>query len=1078
QQRLWFLDQLEPESAFYNIPSAVRLSGELNKVALAQSLTEIVRRHEALRTVFARADGEPVQVIRGAEQFTLEQLDLSALTAAEREARARELAAAEAQEPFDLSRGPLLRVKLLQLAAQEHVVLLTMHHIISDGWSIGVLIRELTALYEAYRCGEESPLEELPIQYADYAVWQREWLQGEVLDGQMEYWRKQLAGASPTLELPMDRMRPAMQSYRGAAQTILLPVELSNSLKELSRRQGATLFMTLLAALETLLYRYSGQEDFCVGSPIANRNRADIEGLIGFFVNTLVLRADLSGNPTFIELLHKVRNVALEAYAHQDVPFEQLVEELQPERALSHSPLFQVMFFIQNTPMSALELSGMTLQPVQAQSESVKFDLALIMQETNSGLVGRIEYSTDLFDDSTITRFVDHFRNLLQGIVADPQQSLMALPLLTTAERELLETEWNDVKEYKHALVHELFELQAVEDPHAVALSMEGREIAYGELNAISNQITHGLLEMGIEPGQNIPVLVEDGVLQVEALLAILKAGAVFVCLDPTYPPARIKQILDELDAPCLISESSVLRQRGEFLQQFAQDTDFKLIGLDVTATESENFKAGAIVSGAEWLESKPSHNAKVDLSPTAPVYIVFTSGSTGKPKGIVQSHQSFCQFLTWQSETFEIVAPKRIAQWASTIYDASYCEIFGTLCFGATLCLTTPLVRHDPFAVINWINDEKISLLQVVPSFCRQMLQVLESSATGTANPFPTLERMLLAGEVLPTDVARDWWARFQGAVKLYNLYGPSETVLATSYSVAEIPESQASIPVGRAIDGRQILILDEQKKLCPIGVKGEIHVRSQYLTLGYFKRSDETQRSFIQNPLQSDYPDPVYCTGDIGRWLVDGNVEFCGRSDNQVKIRGMRVELEEIESALLRFPLVEECVVTAHDYGDGDKRLVAYLKPDTQSAQMEEDSNSAWENQHVAQYENIYDEIYGQTQHYADYDPGLNLRIWVNSYTGQPFRKDEIVEGVEDTVQRIMSLQPRDVLDLGCGSGLLLFRIAPGCRSYLGTDISQKAVEHLDHELSVKTPKISGVTLRHQAAHDFTGIEPNAFD
>lgn len=935
QQRLWFLDQLDPGSAAYNVPAALRLKGRLDPAALGWALDEVVRRHESLRTSFAVVGGESVQVIAEAHKVEVPVLDLRPLSFRDRDEESQHQMRQEAEAGFDLQHGPLLRARLLRLEDEVHLLLFTMHHIVSDGWSQGVLVREVGALYTAYTEGKPSPLTEPGLQYADYAAWQREWLRGEVLEGQLSYWRRQLGGELPLLALPTDRRRVVI-SGRGRRQGFKLGSEVTRELRTLSQREGCTLYMTLLAAFQTLLHRYTGQEDVVVGTAIANRTRPELEHLIGFFVNTLVLRTDLSGDPSFRELLKRVREVALGAYANQDLPFEKLVEELRPERDLNQQPLFQVMFMLQNTPEQSLELPNLSVEPANGYGGAVKFDLVLNMQETGDGLAGSFEYSTDLFDDSTIERMTRHFEMLLRGIVADVGETLSSLPLLEDDERRQILEEGNAIGVYRpEAYVYRLFEAQAARTPDALALKYQGESLNYRELNARSNQIAHGLHSIGVEPRQRIAVMMQHGPRQIMALLGVLKAGTSFICLDPDYPTPRLQQILEEVEPTCLISDAISVGGHEGLIKQLSGLADFRVALMDSPGAQTEAHRFAGVIDAAAWLVELPVTNPDTEVDPGDLAYVVYTSGSTGRPKGIVQSHDGLCQFIEWASRQFEMRAGKCIAQWAAMTYDAAYVEVFGSLCSGATLCMTTPENKSDARAVIDWVRAEKISLLQTVPSFCRQILNELEAEASGGGSALPDLELMLLAGETLPVNLAGDWLKRFPRAPGLYNLYGPTESILATFHAVEEVTRQQLSVPVGRAIEGRHILVFDRNRQPCPVGVPGEIYIRSPYLTAGYFGRPEETLKNFFQNPLHSEYPDRVYRTGDLGRWLPEGELEFLGRIDNQVKLRGIRIELEEIESTLLRHQLVRECAVAVRDAGEADQRLVAYvLKTDGLSA------------------------------------------------------------------------------------------------------------------------------------------------
>lgn len=1080
QRRLWFLEQLEPGTNTYNVPRALRFKGELNVTALEQTINEIKRRHEVLRTVFRVVDGQPVQEVMPLQATSLSITDLIDLGEDDRAAQLRQLAWQEAQRPVDLVRGPLMRTSLLRLSNDEYVLLITLHHIVSDGWSTGVLMREMETLYKAYSTGRPSPLPEMRIQYADFAYWQRQWLTGSVLEEQLSYWRENLRDLPASLNLPTDLRPNARRSFRGANKGITLTRNLTEAVKNLARQEEATLFMTLLTAFKVLLYRYSGQEDIVVGTPIANRNRVEIEGLIGFFINSLALRTDVSGEPTFRELLRKVKDGALEAYAHQDLPFEMLVEELQPERSLNHTPLFQVMFVLQNAPRDVMELPGLSISLSEIVTETAKYDLFMYAVEVKEGLHIGLQYSAEMFDRSTIDTLLDRYRLLLEAAVADPDTRISELSIIDPTEAKRILVDWNDETEYpQDRCIHQLFEAQASRCPEAVALSIAGTKISYAQLNDLSNRIAHGLRRLGITSTQPVAVMLDTSVNQIAAALGVLKAGGCFVCLDPNYPAARLRQLMFDAQPACLISESACLKDHPAIAAQFRDSTPGGVI-VDLTRPVTRDNESDLQSYGWDWFEASPADNPEPTANPTDPAYIVYTSGSTGKPKGIVQSHASFCQFIEWQAARFNIGPKMRVAQWASVSYDASYCEIFGALCFGATLCLVDRSTRYDARALISWLKAERISLLQVVPSFCRLILDSINSETDETgANPLPDLRVMLLAGEVVPTDLASNWLTRFSNECTLFNLYGPTECVLAAFYRIEEVGANQKSIPAGHAIAGRQILILDRNGRLCPTGIRGEVYVRSKYLASGYFRQPALTKKSFIQNPLHDDYPDPVYRTGDVGRWLPDGNMEFSGRVDNQVKIRGMRVELEEIESVLSRHPAVSECAVVADDSSDLDKRLLAYVcvsPKDNKSG--EQSSESALGAQHVMQYQDIYNEVYSISGTFSENDPGISLRVWTSSYTGKPFDEDEIVECVNDTVGRILSLSPRRALEIACGTGLLLFRIAPHCSRYFGTDISSVGVEYLQKELDKLDPPISGVTLQQKAAHEINQIPEEKFD
>ncbi|MGD2147544.1 MAG: condensation domain-containing protein, partial [Anaerolineae bacterium] len=669
QERLWFLDQFEPGSSLYNVPTALRLQGALRMDALVESLNAIVARHESLRTTFSVVEGQTIQRVSSCTSVPVPMVDLTDLPQGEREAKAQRLAEEEARKPFHLAKGPLLRATLLRVDDEDHILQLTIHHIVSDGWSMDIFLRELATLYEAFAQGKPSSLRELPIQYGDFAVWQRAWLEGEVLEAQLSYWRKQLAGSPALLNLPTDRPRPAVQTHRGARESLRLPQPLSESLKRLSRHEGATLFMTLLAAFQVLLYRYSGQEDIVVGTPIAGRNRVEIEGLIGFFVNTLVMRADLSGNPTFRELLGQEREVCLEAYDHQDLPFERLVQELRPERSMSHSPVFQVMFAHQNVPRGAVALSELTVSRVGVEGETAKFELGLSIDERAEGLGATVEYSTDLFDAATIKRMLGHYRRLLEGIVSDPDQRISFLPLLTDAERHQIVVAWNDTrKDYpEHLCVHQLFEAQVRRTPSSVAVVLEDSQLTYRELNCRANQLAHYLRRWGVGPEAPVGVCLERSLEMIVGLLGILKAGGAYLPLDASYPKDRLAFMLNDVRASTILTSRRLVDRLPE--------SDGNRVYLD-----------------SEWesLAKESEENPPNRTNPDNLFSIMYTSGSTGRPKGVQITHRGVVNYATAAREALGWGSGDRGLQFAPISSDLAADEIFTSLTSGATLVLRT----------------------------------------------------------------------------------------------------------------------------------------------------------------------------------------------------------------------------------------------------------------------------------------------------------------------------------------------------------------------------------------------------
>jgi amino acid adenylation domain-containing protein len=907
QQRLWFLAQMEPDSPFYNIPAAIRLRGRLNLTALQQSLQTIVSRHEVLRLSFQTTEGQPTAVLVPSPQLSLPVIDLTELPPVEREAAVRALADAESQRPFTLDRPPLLRATLLQVQAEEYVLLFTMHHIVSDGWSIGVLVREVAVLYQAYCQGQRSPLPELPIQYVDFAVWQRQWLQGEVLQQQQDYWKQQLTDAPAVLELPTDYPRSAIQTFQGATYAFAVSPELAKALKRLSRQSGCTLFMLLLAAFQVMLARYSGQDDIVVGSPIANRNRSEVEGLIGFFVNTLVLRTSLVGHLSFRQVLQRLREVTLGAYAHQDVPFEQLVELLQPQRSLSYTPLFQVMFILQNAPEETLQLPGLSLEFLAAESGTAKFDLTLSIEETDAGLLERFEYRTDLFEETTIARMATHLETLLSGIVEQPEQCIWELPLLTTAEQHCLLREWNqtDVEHPNHQCIHQLFEAQVERTPDAIAVVFEDQQFSYQELNYRANQLAHYLQSLGVEPETLVGVYLERSIEFVIALLGILKAGGAYVPLDPAYPQARLAYILEDTQLPVLLTQPHLV----EALPAHSAQVVCQVVCID-----------------AEWIAISQESNELVTvsfLSPNHPAYVIYTSGSTGTPKGVIGSHHSILNRFHWMWQTYPFAPEEICCQKTSLNFVDSIWELFGPLLQGIPTLLLPDAIVKDPSQLVAMLARHQVSRLVLVPA----LLQVLVEMAGELQAQLPQLKFWITSGEALSVELVQQF-RRVCPDSTLLNLYGSSEVAAdVVAYAIKPADRLPSAIPIGRPIANTEIYILDAAGEPVPIGVPGELCVAGVQLARGYLHRPELTAEKFIPHPFSSEAGARLYRTGDLARYLSDGTIEYLGRIDHQVKIRGYRIEPGEIESVLSHHPQVSQAVVLAHTSDRGGQQLVAYI-------------------------------------------------------------------------------------------------------------------------------------------------------
>ncbi|HEX8720181.1 MAG TPA: amino acid adenylation domain-containing protein, partial [Pyrinomonadaceae bacterium] len=895
QQRLWFLEQLEPGGAAYNVPGAVRLSGALNRAALEQSLGEVVRRHEALRTRFAAAPGTPEQIVEASARPAWEYADLRAMPEGRKEAESGRVGRAEARRPFDLERAPLLRVTLIQLADSEHVLLLTLHHIVSDGWSMGVLVSEVSALYAAYSSGAPSPLAELPIQYADYAAWQREWLEGENLERQLAYWRENLAGAPPALALPYDRRRPSVPSYRGESLAVRIDAELTGALKRLSRQEGATLFMTLLAAFQALLHRYTGQDDISVGSPVANRRWVELEPLVGFFVNTLVMRAKVEGGESFRELVRRVRETTLGAYAHQDVPFERLVEELQPGRSLNTTPLFQVMFVMQNAWAHELKIGGLAVEALEPASASAKFDLTLELRESGDGLAGTLRYSTDLFERETAARLLTHFQRLLAAACAEPAEPLSRLPLSTHEELRLLEAPATPERpEHSAQSLQQLFEAQARRAPDAVALVGRDSHVTYAALERRADSLARRLRRLGVGPEQRVGVHLGRGVELVVALLGVLKAGGAYVPLDPAYPAERLRLMLEDSGASVVVtrSESAAALPAGV---------------AHVVLLDDEEPDAPAVRPA----RTRPQH----------PAYVIYTSGSTGRPKGVVVEHRSvlnLCAAL--EGAVYSAHEDCRLVGVnASFAFDASVKQ-FVQLCMGRALYVVPEEVRGDGAALLAHLERHRVEVLDCTPS----QLSLLRAAGMGRGARAAT-RVVLVGGEAIDEETWRG--LSESDSVAFYNVYGPTECTVDTT--VCRIRRGLERPTIGRPVANARVRLLDGGGRPVPPGVVGEVYIGGEPLARGYLNRPALTADRFIPDPFAARPSARLYRSGDLARYLPDGRLEFLGRADQQVKVRGYRIELGEIEAALRGHEAVREAVVSARDDAGRGARIVAYVVP-----------------------------------------------------------------------------------------------------------------------------------------------------
>ncbi|OPE39391.1 non-ribosomal peptide synthetase, partial [Pseudomonas aeruginosa] len=905
QERQWFLWQLEPESAAYHIPSALRLRGRLDVDALQRSFDSLVARHETLRTRFRLEGGRSYQQVQPAVSVSIEREQFGEEGLIER-------IQAIVVQPFDLERGPLLRVNLLQLAEDDHVLVLVQHHIVSDGWSMQVMVEELVQLYAGYSQGLDVVLPALPIQYADYALWQRSWMEAGEKERQLAYWTGLLGGEQPVLELPFDRPRPARQSHRGAQLGFELPRELVEAVRALAQREGASSFMLLLASFQALLYRYSGQADIRVGVPIANRNRVETERLIGFFVNTQVLKADLDGRMGFDELLAQARQRALEAQAHQDLPFEQLVEALQPERNASHNPLFQVLFNHQSEIRSVtpeVQLEDLRLEGLAWDGQTAQFDLTLDIQEDENGIWASFDYATDLFDASTVERLAGHWRNLLRGIVANPRQRLGELPLLDAPERRQTLSEWNPAqREYAvQGTLQQRFEEQARQRPQAVALILDEQRLSYGELNARANRLAHCLIARGV--GADVPVglALERSLDMLVGLLAILKAGGAYLPLDPAAPEERLAHILDDSGVRLLLTQ-------GHLLERLPRQAGVEVLAID-----------GLVLDG--YAESDPLPTLSADNL----AYVIYTSGSTGKPKGTLLTHRNALRLFSATEAWFGFDERDVWTLFHSYAFDFSVWEIFGALLYGGRLVIVPQWVSRSPEDFYRLLCREGVTVLNQTPSAFKQLMAVACSADMATQQP--ALRYVIFGGEALDLQSLRPWFQRFgDRQPQLVNMYGITETTVHVTYRPVSEADLEGGLvsPIGGTIPDLSWYILDRDLNPVPRGAVGELYIGRAGLARGYLRRPGLSATRFVPNPFPGGAGERLYRTGDLARFQADGNIEYIGRIDHQVKVRGFRIELGEIEAALAGLAGVRDAVVLAHD-GVGGTQLVGYVVADS---------------------------------------------------------------------------------------------------------------------------------------------------
>ncbi len=902
QQRLWFLDQFEPGTPAYNLPRVFRINGPLNVDALTRAFHAAVQRHASLRTVFESVDGEARQVVLSELDVKLPIIDLTSVPEGEREAEALRLASEEGKKPFDLRKGPLLRTLLVRLGPETFILLIVMHHIIADGWSISRLFRDVTKCYAAFLENKDPELPELPIEYTEYAQWQREYMSREVLSQEIEYWKNTLAGAQTVLELATDHPRPPIRTWHGATEAISLDGATLARLKSLAQSEKSTLFMVSMAAFQALLWRYTHQESILLGTPVAGRNHVEVEDMIGLFVNTLVFRADFTSDMTFRDLLRQVRSVALEAYMHQDVPFEKLVEELVPQRSLDTPPLFQVMFTFQNIPKQVFEISGLSIKQVSFETGIAKFDLSVDVWE-DTEFHCQFEYNTDLFEHSTMLRMFGHFERLIQAALDNPDLPLAQLPILSAQEREQVLVEWNNTRvDYPRNLpLHKFIEDQTERTPDSIALIYENEQVTYRQLNARANQLAHRLRKLGVGPDVLVSVCADRSVEMVVALLGIIKAGGAYVPLDPEYPRERLETMQQDANSPVLLTQTHLQNRIPHGARHVI------LLDRDEETLQESTENLPASVSGKNL------------------AYAIYTSGSTGRPKGVPNVHEGIVNRLLWMQDMYRLTADDRVLQKTPYSFDVSVWEFFWPLMTGATLVLARPGGHKDPAYLVNLIADQKITTLHFVPSMLSVFLEVegLERCRA--------LRQVFASGEALPSELQQRFFERLPA--KLHNLYGPTEAAVDVTYWACQPQGKQQIVPIGKPIANTQIYLLEPSLQPVPIGVAGELHIGGIGLARGYLNRPELTAEKFIPNPFSPDSGSRLYKTGDLARFLPDGNIEYLGRIDHQVKLRGFRIELGEIESVLTKCPGVRQASVIVREDTPGDKRLVAYFVPAQES-------------------------------------------------------------------------------------------------------------------------------------------------
>jgi amino acid adenylation domain-containing protein/thioester reductase-like protein len=1084
QQRLWFIEQLVPGAATNNIPGAVKFIGRLDVEALEISIHTLVQRHESLRTAILSIDGKPIQKILPELSIKLEMIDIRKIATNKQKQQVDILADEEARKLFDLTKGQMLRAKLIQLAEHENVLLITMHHIASDGWSMGIFVKEIASLYSTFFYNKSHTLPELPIQYADFAVWQREHLTESIIEKQLTYWRSRLSGDIPPLKLNANQNRPNVPSYQGATCVFELSQSLTDSLNQYASTQGATLFMMLLAAFKTLLFRYSQQTDLCVGSPIANRNRTEIEGLIGFFVNTLVLRTEVNADLTFSEVLARVRETTLEAYSHQDIPFEKLVEDLNPRRSMSHSPFFQLAFVLHNAPMPDVELPELTIAPMTVHSRTSKYDLLLAMEENEQHLKGTIEYNTDMYDEDFVGQLMSHFQTLLHEIVERPELKISQLSLLAPVESLKLLDQWQQRQahfEPEHC-IHHLFERTVRQYPNSTALKcpsaalypanqpympapFSAEQLTYDQLNKVANQLAHHLISLGAGREEVIGIYMDHSLETIVSILAILKSGSVYLPMTPAFPSERLRYMLDDTKVNIVITRKHL---KGD------------LVGI-----ESPKASRQIVCLDSDWQKIRLNNETspKTDCRPENIAYIIYTSGSTGIPKGVQVSHYNVVRLFQSTDSLFNFNQQDVWTFFHSSTFDFSVWELWGSLFYGGRLIVIPFWLSRSTKIFYQLLRQEKVTVLNLTPSSFQPIIKLDQQQQVA---PDLNLRLVIFGGEALDLQKLEPWFERHGDKTpQLVNMYGITETTVHVTYHLLtrdDLVHGSASI-IGKPLPDLSLYLLDRHMKPVPSGIVGEIYIAGAGVSQGYLNRQTLTDDCFVIAPFNSS--ERLYKTGDLGRYRTNGEIEYAGRVDSQVKIRGFRIELKEIEICLQRHPDVASTIVIARESensliipsrkaakGDFDKCLQAYVVP--HQNMITQTHNEQSKQNKVSRWQSVFNQVYQQSDSLHDFN--FNITGWNSSFTGKPIPAEEMKEWQQTTLNRIKNLKPRRLLEVGCGTGLLLFDLAPLCERYEATDFSQQALDHISqnqHHASVKH-----VVLHHRSAENFSGIASKAFD